>query len=290
MILDIRQIPQYAQYLKLLGWETIKIDDGQIFIKKLPLIGSVIKVQRIKSPVPFKAIEKIAKDNRAFQVLIDQDNSQDTKYQIPNTQYKKYGYKINKTPYFPTKTILIDLKRSEKEIFDSFSEAKRRAVRRAKKNNLFIKEVKSPDEFIRLKEKSLWEKPVIPIMARKEILSLHQIFFPKSAKILIAYRQEKPVAGVFLLFSDKVAYYWLAAATNEGKKLFAPNLLVYESLIRAKNIGYQSFDFEGIYDERFPVDAWLGFTKFKKGFGGEEVIYPPSLIKTRFAHLLPSIT
>ena len=48
---DIRQTPEYANYLKLLGWETIKIKDGasrltrQVFIKKFPLVGSIIKVQ-----------------------------------------------------------------------------------------------------------------------------------------------------------------------------------------------------------------------------------------------------
>jgi len=149
---------------------------------------------------------------------------------------------------------------------------------------------RNPADFIWLKEKSAWEKPVIPLMAKKEILSLYQIFCPKNGKILIAYDQEKPVAGIFLLFSGKVAYYWLAAASNLGKKLFAPNLLVYEALLASKKVGCGTFDFEGIYDERFPIKSWLGFTKFKEGFGGREVIYPPSLIKTRFSCLFPGFT
>lgn len=282
LMTDIRQTPEYANYLKLLGWETKKVSGFHIFIKKFPFIGSIVKVQRIPPPVPFKDIEKVAKDNRAFQILIDQDSPQDTKYQIHNTPYKKYGYKINRASYFPTKTLWIDLKPTAEEIFNSFSEAKRRAVRRAKKNDLLVKEVNKPDDFVWLKKKSLWEKPVIPIMAKKEILSLYQIFFPNNAKILIAYWEGKPVAGIFLLFSKKVAYYWLAAATNQGKKLFAPNLLVYEALIQAKKVGCQKFDFEGIYDERFPIKSWSGFTKFKEGFGGQEIIYPPSLINIRF--------
>jgi lipid II:glycine glycyltransferase (peptidoglycan interpeptide bridge formation enzyme) len=31
---------------------------------------------------------------------------------------------------------------------------------------------------------------------------------------------------------------------------------------------------EGIFDERFPIPAWRGFTKFKKGFGGKITKYP----------------
>ncbi len=91
-----------------------------------------------------------------------------------------------------------------------------------------------------------------------------------------------------MLHADKIAYYWLAAATNLGKKLFAPTLLVWEVLKTAKKNGCEVFDFEGIYDERYPIKSWLGFTKFKEGFGGKEILYPPSLVKSRFS--LPRLT
>jgi hypothetical protein len=37
------------------------------------------------------------------------------------------------------------------------------------------------------------------------------------------------------------------------------------------------FDFEGIFDERYPKSNrdWLGFSKFKSGFGGKEIYFPP---------------
>jgi lipid II:glycine glycyltransferase (peptidoglycan interpeptide bridge formation enzyme) len=51
--------------------------------------------------------------------------------------------------------------------------------------------------------------------------------------------------------------------------------LVWEALKLAKKRGCRIFDFEGIYDERFPKAAasWKGFTKFKEGFGGEKIVY-----------------
>jgi len=285
---DIRQTPEYANYLKLLGWETFKIKNGasrltrQVFVKKFPLIGSIIKIQRISPPIPFNEIEKIAKDNRAFQILIDQEIDN---YKSRITNYESYNYKINQASYFPAKTIHIDLKRSENEIFNSFSEAKRRAVRRAEKNGLVVKETGDYQEFLWLKKRSLWEKPVIPIAAGQEITNLFRAFYPKNAKILIASHQEKPVAGIFMLHSNEVAYYWLAAATNLGKKLFAPTLLVWEALKLAKKLNCEIFDFEGVYDERYPLKSWLGFTKFKEGFGGKEITYPPSLIKIKIPFL-----
>jgi lipid II:glycine glycyltransferase (peptidoglycan interpeptide bridge formation enzyme) len=274
-MLDIRQSPPYANFMKLLGWRTEKIGNGQVFVRKFPLIGSIIKVQRIKPPIPFLQIEKLAKRRRAFLIEIDQEKS-------ATGNFKKYGYKINKRPYFPTKTIQIDLTRNEEEIFNSFSEAKRRAVRRAIKNGIIVKEANSYKEFLWLKKKSLLEKFVLPIMAEKEIKTLWQAFWPNNGKIILAYFKNQPVAGIFLLHYNKVAYYWLAASTKLGKKLFAPTLLVWETLKIAKKLGCQVFDFEGIYDQRFPVKSWLGFTKFKQGFEGKEIFYPPSLKKFLF--------
>jgi len=290
--MDIRQSPQYVKYMKLIGWETVKTKNGQIFVKKFPLIGSVIKVQRIKPPVPLLQIEKLAKKHRACLIEIDQEKlvTSDRESVIRNQRlvagnFKKYGYKINKRPYFPTKTIQIDLNRNEEEIFNSFSEAKRRAVRKAIKNGVTIKEDDDYKEFLWLKKKSLLEKFVLPIMAEKEVKNLWQAFFPKNAKIILAYFKNQPVGGIFLLHYNKVAYYWLAASCKLGKKLFAPTLLVWETLKIAKKMGCQVFDFEGIYDQRFPVKSWLGFTKFKQGFGGKEIFYPPSLKKFLFPGL-----
>ncbi len=47
-----------------------------------------------------------------------------------------------------------------------------------------------------------------------------------------------------------------------------------DAILLAKKSGCKVFDFDGIYDERFPIKTWLGFTKFKKGFGGKEIEYP----------------
>ena len=65
-------------------------------------------------------------------------------------------------------------------------------------------------------------------------------------------------------------------ATKEGKKLFAPPLLVWEALKVSKQRKMKRFDFVGVWDERLPRgnDSWKGFTKFKEGFGGNQVHYP----------------
>ena len=72
-----------------------------------------------------------------------------------------------------------------------------------------------------------------------------------------------------------------AAASDAGKKLFAPTLCAWEAIKLSKKHGSKIFDFEGIYDERFPLKSWHGFTRFKKSFGGREIEYPGAFVKYR---------
>lgn len=280
--MDIRQSPQYCQFMKLLDWRVEKAGKWQVFIKKFPIVGSLIKIQRVTPPVPFEEIEKLAKRHRAFKVVIEFDKLLKSP-RLPNT------YKVYKSPFLPTKTIIINLKRTEAEIFNSFSPEKRRAVRKAEKNGVVVKKG-TAEEFIFLKKRSLLEKLILPFGSKREIKALWKVFAPSQAKILIAYLPPNspnthnipnftPLAGILLLFHQKTAYYWQAAATNKGKKLFAPSHLVWEALKIAKKLGCTEFDFEGIYDERFPISSWKGFTKFKGEFGGREITYPNPLLK-----------
>jgi lipid II:glycine glycyltransferase (peptidoglycan interpeptide bridge formation enzyme) len=57
--------------------------------------------------------------------------------------------------------------------------------------------------------------------------------------------------------------------------------MVWYGILWGKKRGAKMFDFEGIYDSRFPNKSWLGFTHFKKSFGGKEVEYPGCFVKTK---------
>jgi len=301
MSIDIRQSPQYAKYIESIGWQVKKLGKWNVIIKKFPLIGSLIKIQRIDPPIPFEEIENLAKKYRAFQIIIEPSFVPQNLYtpQIPK------GYKPLKSPFIPTKTLILDLKRTEKEIFASFSKNKRRDVRIAKRNKLIIKEG-TPQQFYELKKKFLLRKKILPFGMKKEIFPLCETF-GKNANILLVYspntparhasqacegvagrpntpkNPNSPLAGILLLFHNKTAYYWQAASTEKGKKLLAPTILLWKAIKLAKKKGCTKFDFEGIYDERFPKNkSWLGFTHFKQGFGGKEVKFPLPLSSLKF--------
>lgn len=292
---DIRQTPEYANYLKLLGWETEKVAGGQIFIRKFPLIGSIIKVQRTLPPIPFVDIERIAKKVRAFQITIDPGFDPKVLTEKGNENYiknyQKFRYSVPQTTFIPTKTLILDIDKTEENILESFSKNKRRDIRAALRGNLIIRE-ESDKEYLDFKKTLLLKKFILPIGIASEIQPLYKAFSPEKIKILTAsqvnsHHQNKPVATTVVLLHPPKAYYWLAAATKEGKKLLAPTLLIWQAIKIAKQKGCSQFDLEGVYDDRFPkTKNRLGFSKFKEGFGGKEIIYPPTLIKSKIFFFL----
>jgi lipid II:glycine glycyltransferase (peptidoglycan interpeptide bridge formation enzyme) len=164
-----------------------------------------------------------------------------------------------------------------KTIFGNFSEAKRRAVRRAKKYGVFIRQSHAIYDLIAVKNASAGFLGCITTHGARE---LWDTFSPDHASILLAYKPDssRPIGGILLIFHTQTAYYWIAGATREGKNFFAPTLLVFEAMKLSKEKGMKWFDFIGVWDERIPKKntQWKGFTKFKEGFGGSELYYPVS--------------
>jgi lipid II:glycine glycyltransferase (peptidoglycan interpeptide bridge formation enzyme) len=71
-------------------------------------------------------------------------------------------------------------------------------------------------------------------------------------------------------------------STAKGRHEFATNLVVWEGILEGKRRGCRWFDFDGVRDERYRYtkdENWEGVTRFKVGFGGEEVTYLGAYIK-----------
>ena len=104
----------------------------------------------------------------------------------------------------------------------------------------------------------------------------------KTPRMVELKNKHNLLSGILMIQTKDIAYYMYAASSDKGKKLFAPTICVWESIKLAKKLGCKIYDFEGIYDERFPLKSWKGFTRFKKSFGGKEISYPGAFVKYRF--------
>lgn len=272
--MEIQQSPVYATFIRSLGWIVEYIDGIQIFIRSYPLIGGLAKMQRsLQLPNP-KKLEALLKNHNIRTLVVEPDSSISQKKFTLWCKSVREFVRINTDPYIPSKTIRVDLTAPKDEIFHRFSEAKRRGVRRAQKAGISVTESSDMKNLIRIKNKSAGFMGFITTAGMDK---LWQALPEKNKTVLLAHdSHEKIIGGIFLIFWEDIAYYWIAGAIKEGKKQFAPTLLVWEAILAAKNHGMKSFDFVGVWDERIPDknQEWHGFTKFKEGFGGSELYYP----------------
>ena len=277
--MELQQSPQYARFVKLLGWQVEHVDGVNIFYRSIPLMGVLAKIQRNTKLPSVSAIKTFLAKQRVRSLSVE------PAHHVDQQEFSRWLGKIKKvvkiytSPFLPTKTISIDLTASRDEIFQRLSEAKRRAVRRAQKNNVTVRRSDQISDLIAIKNKSAGLFGFITTHGTKE---LWHVLGLEHTAILIAYSEKKkPIGGVYLIFWNRIAYYWIAGATREGKKLFAPSLLVWEALKLAKERGAKRFDFIGVWDERLPRqnNSWKGFTKFKEGFGGNVLYYPIATLR-----------
>lgn len=93
-------------------------------------------------------------------------------------------------------------------------------------------------------------------------------------KLLIAEYEGKALAGMVLTLFGETATYLHGGSSTSMKEAMAPYLLHWEAIKLAKNSGMKNYDFGGVAPSGEERHAWAGISRFKKGFGGFEVVYP----------------
>ena len=288
---DFRQSAQHVNYLKETGWLVEKLGGSFVFIRRLPLIPvSVLKIQRPEKLPDFSKIDQLARKHRAISVTIEPTNRNQVpmKSRIPpalprvlgttgigevgRLKIRNYGYKLSKSPYLPTKTIQLDLAQSQESLLAQMKKDARYSLRKigCRSNCFEAKNEKEIERFYRAWRRAVGWRKLIPSLKNIKILKKS---FGQNA-FFLAFKKEEIVAGTIILIAQETAYYYYAFTNPEGRKLLAQSGLVWEAIKKAKKKGCLIFDFEGIFDSRFPVKSWRGFSHFKKSFGGKEVDYP----------------
>jgi lipid II:glycine glycyltransferase (peptidoglycan interpeptide bridge formation enzyme) len=270
-VIDLRQTENYSKYIKAIGWKVEKRGGVYYFIRKIPFIGSVIKIQRPEE-IRYKDIKLLGERYRALQIIIE---PKDTNQEL---RIRNYGFKLSKSPYLPTKTLQIDLTHSVNKLLKDMHSKTRYNIRKAKRNNVQILKSNEIEIFANFwQERALKERGML--LSQKNLIKSIYKSFGENVQLYLAKLDNNILAGLLVLEADKTSYYMYAGSNTLGKKLFAPTLITWEAILEAKKRGMRVFDFDGIYDERFPINTWKGFTRFKKGFGGREVQYPGTFVK-----------
>ncbi len=272
IISDLRQSAPYAKYIRSIGWRVITVDNTQVFIRSLGILGAIAKIQRVDHPLSWNKINKVLKENKVWIVKLEPRT-----YNLVPPRFHP-----DKWPLLATKTLRIDLTPPLQIIKARFKKDARYSLRKVQgfpqsgiplRGTKFKVQKNNFGGFYELWKKSakikkLWIPP------KKHFDSLVGAFGKDCFCITI-----DNLAGALILIHDRIAYYYYAAALPEAKKLYLPYFVVLELIKKAKKLECKIWDWEGIYDERWPNKSWQGFTHFKKSFGGYEVSFPGSFTR-----------
>lgn len=252
---------EWGEFQKLLGIEIFRIAvHGKYLLaikKPLPLGKSYLLIPRTYvdlSPDFINTLKDFAQSKGALFIRIEPMGE-------PEHSLHRVG------DHDPSESVLLDLTKSEEELLAAMHQKTRYNIRLAEKKGVTVREGSEEDfpAFFALikdtfsrKGKSLFNESYF-----KQLLTLD------FAKLYVAEYEGKILVGNIVTYFGDTATYKDGGSSSEYKELMAPHLLQWFQIQEAKRQGYNQYDMWGISEEIYP-----GVTRFKKGFGGEEVVYP----------------
>lgn len=172
----------------------------------------------------------------------------------------------------------INLLNEEEEIWTKVLNGNRRnMIRRAQKEGIIVRII-GMDEFHKFDELNTKLRVRFNLSVTPDGFheSLMEHYGPKNqAAVLLAEREGELLYGIFVLGNKNVMHYWHGAPAEDVKNLGQGELLQWEAIRFAREIGSSIYDLCVIEEERLPSIA-----KFKLGFTENRIPYGTYVAKT----------
>lgn len=255
-----------------------------VLIRKLPFFGSMMYSSRgpicdIHNKEVLQeltdGLKELAKRENAFVLKIEPDiKSEDKEFR---KIIEEIGYKVKDDAknfadeIQPRYVFRLDIKgKTEEEIFAGLHQKTRYNVRLATKKGVQIKDGTRED----LKD---FHKIMIETGTRDGFMirpleyfeKMYDCLAPEHFRLLMAYHEDKPIAGIILITYGNKTWYLYGASSNSHRNLMPNYLLQWEGIKWAIEQKQDMYDFRGVsgvVDETHPQ---YGLYRFKKGFGAE---------------------
>jgi lipid II:glycine glycyltransferase (peptidoglycan interpeptide bridge formation enzyme) len=168
----------------------------------------------------------------------------------------------------PSHSFHTELEPEEKQIFTAMHPKTRYNIRLAMKKNLaFSPNDQDFEGFVKLMNET----------SQRDGFKSHpseyykQMIASGAARLAtVRYENELLAAGIFATCGDMMTYLH-GASSSAKRELMAPYALHWEMMMLAKGLNLKHYDWHGVDSLK-----WPGVTRFKRGFGGHEFIYPGS--------------
>jgi lipid II:glycine glycyltransferase (peptidoglycan interpeptide bridge formation enzyme) len=187
----------------------------------------------------------------------------------------------------PAQTLITDLTKSEEELLAGMHEKTRYNIRVAQRHGVDVdldhrsfeevwplfSETSSRGAF-RLHEKHYYETMLASLRGGDVT-----VFCPtcptKPWRSGIGHKTSLPLAATIMVDFGYTRTYLHGASSSQHREFMAPTLLHWRLMLDAKARGLRWYDWWGVAPRGAPAShPWAGISRFKRGFGGEEVSSP----------------
>jgi len=277
MNVHIVQSSEWADFKNEYGTPAVTAGGVTYTKHKIPLTSFYYaycpKVNPFK--INFSDLKKSLKKNKCFSINFDVPNV------IVGSDEEAEAVKIfektcvrAKRSEFAKENIILDISKSEEELFNQMYKKHRYNVRYAQKHGVKVKEAseeKDFDIFFNL-FKATADRQKFYIRDRRYYKLIWEKFHSRGmCTILTAYYEKTPLVSWMVFVKDGVLYYPYGGSSLKHRNLQASTFLGWEVIKFGRNRGCSIFDMWGAGD-----GSYEGFTTFKLRFGGRLVKYIPS--------------
>lgn len=179
--------------------------------------------------------------------------------------YDKLGYL-----YYDHLDIIVDLTKSEQELWSSLHSKRRNEIRKAYKEGVrvqIITEREEVDECYAIL-KSVYTQAGLPLADKTMFDAAFELLAPQEMiKYFGAFSNDSLIGVICILAYKETLYDWYAGSRFEYLKKYPNDVLPWEVFKWGKENGYSVFDFGGAGDP----NKDYGVRKFKEKFGGTTV-------------------
>lgn len=267
------QSHEWEQFQNSLGRKTWRAEGALLIEHDLPggfcyLYSPRPELKRDTPEQFLKEAKKIGRKEGAIFLKIDP---------LPQFTIHNSKFKINESsPLQPRRTIVINLQKSEEELLEALHEKTRYNIRLAERKRVFIDydAYSIIGIFLRLLEETSRRAgfSLHPREHYRKLLEIRSRYFYNEI-FFARYDGSIPAAALVNFYVPSgTATYLHGASSRDHQEVMAPHLLHWRIMKEAKSRGFKYYDLGGIDEKR-----WPGVTRFKLGFGGQIVEYPPSL-------------
>jgi lipid II:glycine glycyltransferase (peptidoglycan interpeptide bridge formation enzyme) len=250
----------------------------QVFFHPLPhtphTIGYLPRGPQIDQEM-LSALYSTARDQKCIFIKIEPDLVHQTHDPIEKVLKPKPSFPnlfpSPKSNFWPF-TYLMDLQKSEEELFSSFHKKTRYNIKIAQKHAVQIVEDNSPEgfnQYLDLLFKTAKRQGVF-FHTRDYHQKMYAVLKPTGmVHILLAKYQDQPLSA-FMLFKLKDRFFYpYGASSSQNRQVMASTLLMWESILLGKRLGCKTFDTWGsLGPDAKESDFAYGVHRFKQGFGG----------------------